>query len=266
MMVETFLPARAGSICRGIVEQGVLHPHGGAGVVFIFDFGFGERGFIVHAPVDGAQAFIDESVFVEGKERGEHDRLVLRIHGGVGAIEAAEYADALELGALQVEKFLGVLAAFGADVAGLHLQLFAAQFFVDFDFDGQAVAIPAGDVGGVESSHGLGLDDEILEAFVHGGAHVDGATGVGRAVVQDEAGRAFAGLADALVDAGLLPVLEHFGLVLGQVGLHGEGGFGQIDGGFQFKRHSGASSQMIESFHYREERRGRLFRGNNQRR
>ena len=46
---------------RGIVEQRVLHPNGRTGVVFVFDFGFGKRGLVVHAPVDGAQAFVDES-------------------------------------------------------------------------------------------------------------------------------------------------------------------------------------------------------------
>ena len=64
-------------------------------------------------------------------------------------------------------------------------QLLAAEFLVDLDFDGQAVAVPAGDVGRVEAGHGFGLDDEILEALVHRRAQVDGSAGVGRAVVQD---------------------------------------------------------------------------------
>ena len=62
---------------------------------------------------------------------------------------------------------------------------FVAEFGHDFDFDGQAVAIPAGDVGGVEAGHGLVVDDEILEDLVDDVAHVDIAVGVGGAVVQD---------------------------------------------------------------------------------
>ena len=55
------------------------------------------------------------------------------------------------------------------------------------------MAIPAGDVGRVEAGHGFGLDDEVLEDLVEGGAQVDVAVGVGRAVVQDVSGAAGAG-------------------------------------------------------------------------
>ena len=95
-------------------------------MVFVFDFGFRERGFVVHAPVHGAQALIDEPLFVKRKERFEHHRLVLRVHGGVRIVEASKDSDALELLALEVEKLLRVLAALGADVGGTHLQLLAA--------------------------------------------------------------------------------------------------------------------------------------------
>ena len=68
---------------------------------------------------------------------------------------------------------------------GVHLQLFAAQSLVDFDFDRQAMAVPSGHVGRVESRHGLGLHDEILQAFIQRVAQVDRPVGVGRAIVQD---------------------------------------------------------------------------------
>ncbi len=72
--------------------------------------------------------------------------------------------------------------------------------------------------------------------------------------MQNVGRRAFASLPDALVDPRLLPAGQYFGLVLGQVGLHGEGGLRQINGGLQFERHPVGFSQMIESFHYRERR------------
>ena len=87
--------------------------------------------------------------------------------------------------ALQVDVFLRVLAAGAADGDGGHLELFAAELLVDFDLDGEAVAVPAGDVGGVEAGHGLGFDDEVLDALVERVAEVDGAVGVGGAVVED---------------------------------------------------------------------------------
>ncbi len=66
-------------------------------------------------------------------------------------------------------------------------------------------------------------------------------------------------LANALIDSHLLPAGQRFGLVLGQVGLHGKVGLGQIDGGFQVQRHSVDFSQMIDFFHYREQADERPF-------
>jgi hypothetical protein len=60
-------------------------------------------------------------------------------------------ADSLKLRRLQVEKFLGVLAALQAHIGRLHLQLFAAEHLVDFYFDRQTVTIKARNVGRIES-------------------------------------------------------------------------------------------------------------------
>ena len=203
-------------------------------MLLVLDLGFGEGGAVVDAPVDGLEALVDEALLeevVEGLERcGPRSR---ERHGQVGLVPAAEDADALELGALQVDVLLGVGAAGVADGEGVHLQLFAAELLVDLDLDGQAVAVPAGDVGGVEAGHGLRLDDEVLDALVEGVAEVDGAVGVGRAVVEDVFGRAGAGGANLGVEVLLLPRGEAEGLVDGQVGLHGEGGLGQVQGRLQ---------------------------------
>ena len=126
------------------------------------------------------------------------------------------------------EVLLRVLAAGAADGDGVHLQLLTAKLLVDFDLDGEAVAVPSGDVGGVEASHGFGLDDEVFEALVEGMAEVDGSVGVGRAVVEDVFGGAGTGGSDLGVEVLLLPHFEAEGLVDGKAGLHGEGGLGQI--------------------------------------
>ena len=65
MMVESFLPASAASSFAGSSSSAYFTQTVGAGVVFVFDFGFGERGLVVHAPVDGAQAFVDEPIFIK---------------------------------------------------------------------------------------------------------------------------------------------------------------------------------------------------------
>ena len=46
-----------------------FHPDRRAGVVFVFDFGFGERRAVVDAPVDRLQAAIDVALFEEIDER-----------------------------------------------------------------------------------------------------------------------------------------------------------------------------------------------------
>ena len=116
---------------------------------------------------------------------------------------------------------------------GVHLEFFEAELLVNLDLDGEAVAVPSGDVGGVEAGHGLGLDDEVLEGLIEGVAEVDGTVGVGRAVVQDVAGRAGAGAANLAVEIGILPLLEAERLVDGQAGLHGEGGLREVQRGFE---------------------------------
>ncbi len=199
----------------------------------VLDLGLGEGGAVVGAPVDGLEALVDEAALVEAVEGLEHLGLVAEAHGFVGLVPAAEDAEALELAALEVDEAGGVLAAGLADGDGVHLELFAAEFLVDLDLDGEAVAVPAGDVGRVEAGHGLGLDDEVLDALVERVAEVDGAVGVGRAVVQDVLGSALAGGADLRIKVHGVPCLQARGLVGRQVGFHGKAGFGQIQGFFE---------------------------------
>src|SRR5437667_10585489 len=75
---------------------------------------------------------------------------------------------------------------------------------------------------------------------------------IGWSIVQNVERRAFTRFADLLVNACLLPFLQNFGLILGQVGLHGKVSFWQIDRGLQVERHSLISPQIIDFFHYRE--------------
>ena len=222
----------------GVAGEFVADVDAGRGVLLVLDFRFGEGGAVVDAPGYGLEALVDEAVLEEVEECLGDAGLVDGVHGGVGLGPAAEDAHADELGALEVEVLLGVLAAGAADGHGVHFELFAAELLVNLDFDGEAVAVPAGDVGGVESGHGLGFDDEVLEGFIEGVAEVDGSVGVGRAVVEDVAGGAGSGTANLAVKvrAGSIspgPGGEAQGLVDGQAGLHGEGGLREIQGGFK---------------------------------
>ena len=242
---------RRGSICARVAGELVADVDAGRGVLLVLDLGFGEGGLVVDAPVDGPEAFVDEALLEEVEEGLGDAGLVVGVHGGVGVVPAAEDADAHELGALEVEVFLRVLAAGAADGDGVHLELFAAELLVDFDLDGEAVAVPAGDVGGVEAGHGLGLDDEVLEALVEGVAEVDGAVGVGRAVVEDVAwgsrrGRRGFGHRDRC----LLPALRGgAGSLTGRLAFMGKAVWGRFSVDFSgFGRCFASSGRVLPAF------------------
>ena len=199
-------------------------------MVIILHFGFGEGGAMDQAPVDGLESFIDVALIQKIDERAGDHRLILRAHGEVGVVPAAENAQADEIALLQIDVLLRVLAAGETDLGGGHFGFVRSEFLIDLGLDGQAVAVPAGDVGRVEARHGFGLDDEILEYLVESGAQVNGAVGVGGTVVQDIGGPAGAGGADLAVEVLLRPGGEHFGLGHREVGLHGKVRARQVDG------------------------------------
>ena len=82
------------------------------------------------------------------------------------------------------------------------------------------MGVPAGDVGGLETCHVLGLDNDVLEDLIHGRADVDVAVGIGRAVVEDELGLALVARHHLVIEA--LEGVEHLRLPLGQPRPHGK--------------------------------------------
>ena len=92
------------------------------------------------------------------------------------------------------------------------------------------MAIPARDIGRIEAGHGARLDHEILKDLVESGSQVNAPVGIGRPIVQYPHGFTRARGANLRVKAFFFPPFDEFGLGLRQVSLHGEGGFGQIDG------------------------------------
>ena len=200
----------------------------GRGLVAVFDLGLGQGGPAADAPVDRAFSLVDLAVLEESGQVFQDLGLVGRLHGQVGPGPRAEHTQALELLALDGDELLGVFAALLAD--GRHGQgcLLLAKLSVDVDLDGQAVAVPTGDVRGVMAEHGSGLDDEVLEDLVEGRAHVDVPVGVGRPVVEDEHRAAGAFPEDLFIETFGLPFADDLGLLLGQRGFHGESGLGQV--------------------------------------
>src|SRR5262249_33078141 len=153
--------------------------------------------------------------------------LVFMAHREIRIAPAAENAETLEVALVLLDIACGVLAAPLAELRRGDLSL-AAEFLFHLGFNGQAVAIPARDIGSAMSGHALGLHDQVLENFVQAGAKMNGARGIRRAVMEDKQRLAGAGSQNLLVKIGRLPGLELLGLVLREAGFHWEVGLGQI--------------------------------------
>ena len=201
-------------------------------LVLVFDFGLGQRRTAVEAPVDGLQAPIDIAFFEQGAERAQLVGLIAVGHGHVRVVPLAQHAQADEAGALAVDLLERIGARLLQHFGGR--QVLAVQFF-DLDLDRHAVAIPARHVGRVEAGDGPRLDHHVLEDLVDGVAQVDVAVGVRRTVVQDEGWTTGGGLAHALIDFLVLPLLDPARLALGEVAAHREWGVGHIDRVFAFR-------------------------------
>ena len=61
-------------------DERELYPDARARVIFVFDFGFGERSGIVNAPIDGFPTAVDVAIFDEVEESVGDGGLVLVAH------------------------------------------------------------------------------------------------------------------------------------------------------------------------------------------
>ena len=149
-----------------------------------------------------------------------------------GCCQSPNTPEPLELLGHDADEPLGVRAAGPAEIGRRHLALLRAELAVDFQLDGQAVAVVARDVGRVEAGHRPRLDDEVLEDLVEGGAEVNLPVGVGRTVVKHILRGAGPARPELPVQADLLPPGNRFRFGRLQVGLHREVGPRQVQRGF----------------------------------
>ena len=202
-------------------------------MVVILHLGVGQGGALDRAPHHRLGAAIDLARGDELHELGDDRRFGAVVHGRVPVVPVAEHAQALELGRLRLDPAGGVVAAAGAEFGLADLVLgptLGAERLLDLPFDRQAVTVPAGHVVDVVAEHEARADDEVFQQLVEGVADVDGAIGVGRAIVQHEQRRAggLAGAADPAIEA--IPAFQDARLELRQASAHGEGRLGQGDG------------------------------------
>ena len=142
-------------------------------VVFVFGFGVREGSFVGRVPEDGLEPAVDIALLAEAKERLDDFGFEGGCHREVGVVPVTADAEALELCLLCGYPAGCVLAAACTEGIGRPLDFLLAELFDDGDFDGQAVVIPAGDVGRFVTSHRLIFDNDVLEGFVKRVSKVD---------------------------------------------------------------------------------------------
>ena len=152
-------------------------------------------------------------------------------------VPVGQHAQALELAHLDIHIVLGKFMAGVPEFGDGHLLAVQLLLLDDGAFDGHTVVVPAGGVAHVPARHGLVTVDEILEALVQGGAHVDLAVGEGGAVVEDEAGLMFSALLETAVNVLFLPAFQPSGFPLAEARLHGKVGFGHVQRRLVILRH-----------------------------
>ncbi len=221
-----------------------LHPDRRAVVVGVLDLGLGQGGALDRAPHHRLGAAIELARHHELVELGGDRRFAVEVHRRVAALPVGEHAEALEALHLLADPVASVGAALGAELGRRDVVLAAALGLVvllDLPLDRQAVTVPAGDEVDVVAEREAAADDEVLQQLVERVADVDGAVGVGRAVMEHVQRRAggLPGLAHQPVQVLLGPVAEDLGLLLRQAAPHGERGVGKEDGVAVIARGSG---------------------------
>src|SRR5579871_6109997 len=169
-------------------------------------------------------------------------------HRQVRIVPAAEYTEALEVALVLLDVARSKFATEAAKFSRGNFA-FAAEFFFDLRFDGEAVAIPAGHVRGGMACHGFRFDDQVFENFVEPSTEMNGSRGIGRAIVQDEERFSLARSENSVIEICVLPGSELFWFVLRQAGFHGKVSLGEIESLFKFQWFSHVSARANPLLH-----------------
>ena len=182
------------------------HVDAGGGVaVGVFQFRLGQGSAGTGAPVHRFQPPVDVAGQHHLAEDPDLGRLVGLLQGQIGLLPVGPDAPALEAALLDLDLLQGIGVGPSAQAdRGQLPPLPIAQSLQHLQFDRQAVAVPARHEAGPAALQQGVLVDDVLEDLVEGMAHVQGAVGVGRPVMEGEGG-AGVGAAQPPVEVLLLP-------------------------------------------------------------
>ena len=204
----------------------------------VLDLSLGECCLLHRRPHDGFLAAIEHVRHGDGQEFRNDLRLALKAHGEVrpglrlalGLIPFSVHAETTELLALHVDPVRGIVTTRLAELRARHLILGLALFaelLLDLPFDRKTMTVPARDEARIIAHHLVATADKVLQDLVHGGAEVNVAIRVRRAIVIDEFRAVFALFAEAFIELHLLPFLDPLRLGLWQARTHRKIGFRQ---------------------------------------
>ena len=209
------------------------HPDRLARVVVVFDLRLGERRLLDRRPHHRAQAAIQRAVQQELADLARDRRFRALVHRRIAMLPVALDAEPAEFLALDAHPFLGIGAAFGAEIEHRHRVLVAAGgaiLLLDLPLDRQPVAVPARDVVGVVPRHLPRAVDDVLQDLVERRADMEMPVRIGRAVMQDELLPPRGLRAQRVPQPYPVPARQDTRLLLRQVAAHREARGGQEDG------------------------------------
>ncbi len=169
-----------------LVQHPEAYVDGDGFLVRVFHLRLCQGRAAVDAPVHRLVALVHVAVGDDAAQSANDVGLEAEVHGEVGVIPVAQHSQTLEVLSLAVHLPSRIFAAGLAELSRADLGAGLALLLLHLQLDGQAVAVPAGDIGRVHAVQGSGLDDDVLQDLVDRMADVDLPVGVGRAVVQDE--------------------------------------------------------------------------------
>ena len=117
---------------------------------------------------------------------------------------------------------MGVIAASIPEGVGIDLMASLPYLFFDLQFNGQAMAVPTGNIGRIKAVQGLGFDNDVFQYLVERMSEMNFAIGIGRPVMEDKFRFAGGVISDPPIKIHFPPAFQHFRFPLGQVSLHGE--------------------------------------------
>ena len=212
---------------RGVVFKAISHIHGGRDFVFIFHFGFSQRRAAIKAELHWFFTAIKIACQIDFAQSTHGFGFSLEIHGEIWVRPIAHHAQAHKVFFLTRNLLFGIFAAQFAKAGGGNI--FAVQLF-HHQFDGQAVAIPAGHIRRIKARQRFAAQNDVFQNFVGGMTDVDIAVGIGRAVVQNEFRPALGDFAQLFIAFVLIPAFQPAAFAFGQIAAHGKRAFEQVYG------------------------------------